>query len=400
MSKAPLMAVEAAIDELLELARSRPILGVQELALADCQGRVLATPLAAGHDSPPWDNSAMDGYALRLADWRAEPLPVSRRLFAGQPPGVLEAGTCVRIFTGAPLPLGADCVVAQETCELTDDQRVRFQGSLRPGMNIRRQGEEIRQGALLLNVGTRLGPIELGVLASQGFRTAPVVRRPRVALLSSGDELAETGSALQPGQIHDANRPLLAACLRQLGCEVLDAGQVRDDPLQLRAALQALPAVDLILSSGGVSVGEADCMGELLGAEGQVRLWKLAIKPGKPFTFGHFDGTAVIALPGNPGSALVTFLLLARPYLLRRMGVERVAPASFRVAADFDWPHGGTRQEYLRVRLEEGRAQLQPNQSSGILLSAAQSDGLLKVPPGKTFARGELLDFIPFAVLF
>ncbi|WP_435609528.1 molybdopterin molybdotransferase MoeA [Pseudomonas knackmussii] len=400
MSKAPLMAVEAAIEELLRLAEQAPFDAIETLPLAQGLGRVLARSLSAQIDSPPWDNSAMDGYALRLADWSGGALPVSRRVLAGQAPGVLEAGTCIRIFTGAPIPQGADCVVLQEDCEVSADGRVLPRSPLRAGMNIRLRGEEIRQGAPLFAAGKRLGPAELGVLAAQGYASVPLVHRPRVALFTSGDELVEAGAPLAPGQIYNANRTLLAAALQRLGCEVLDLGNVADDPEQLHALLDALPPVELILSSGGVSVGDADFIGALLKAEGQVRLWKLAIKPGKPFTFAHFKGTPFIGLPGNPGSALVTFALLARPYLLRRMGVPHTAPLHLPVRAGFDWPRAGNRQEYLRVSLVEGEARLYANQSSGVLLSAACTDGLLEVLPGLAFQRGTLLNFIPFTALF
>ncbi|MET1081024.1 MAG: gephyrin-like molybdotransferase Glp, partial [Pseudomonas sp.] len=313
------MPLEEALARLLALADASPIAERQYVPLAEAEGRVLAAPLIAALDLPPWPNSAMDGYALRQADATGAPLVVSQRIFAGQAPAPLQAGTCARIFTGAPLPDGADCVEMQENAEVLADGRVRFTAPLRPGQHVRPQGQECRRGDSLLPAGSRLGPVELGLAASLGLAELPLVRRPRVALLSTGDELVEPGLPLGPGQIYNSNRALLASWLRRLGCEVEDAGILPDDLALTRARLGALNQVDLILSTGGVSVGEADFLGLALREEGELAFWKLAIKPGKPLTFGHFRGVPVIGLPGNPASTLVTFALLARPYLLRRL---------------------------------------------------------------------------------
>lgn len=392
-----LMTVDEALEQLLALARQAPFSAREQVPLGQADGRVLAEELHATLDLPPWANSAMDGYALRHDDLAQQPLPVSQVVFAGQAPMPLQPGTCARVFTGAPVPAGADSVQLQENCEVDGQGRVSVLGALRRGDNIRVQGNEIRRGAALLAAGTRLDPIALGVLASQGIRQVAVLCRPKVALLSSGDELAGAGAVLEPGQIHDSNRVVLAALLERLGCEVLDLGQVPDDPTRLRAVLDEARQAQVIVSSGGVSVGDADCIGALLREAGEVQLWKLAIKPGKPFTFARVGGVPLLGLPGNPGSALVTFLLLARPYLLARMGVAQVQPLRVPVVAGFAWPKAGKRQEYLRVRLEGGRARLLENQSSATLLSATQADGLLEVPAGETFAAGAVLDFIGFA---
>ncbi|MBF8669388.1 molybdopterin molybdotransferase MoeA [Pseudomonas putida] len=394
------MAVDEALRQLLALARATPLTACEQVSLRHADGHVLAEELRAAIDLPPWANSAMDGYAMRLEDLAAQPLPVSQTVFAGQAPGPLQAGSCARVFTGAPVPAGADCVQLQENCMLDGRGRVSSLTALRRGDNIRPQGNEIRAGAPLLAAGTVLDPIALGVLASQGITQVPVLRRPRVALLSSGDELAGEGASLGPGQIFDSNRMVLAALLERLGCEVIDLGRVPDDPALLRAALTGVADVELIISSAGVSVGDADCIGALLREAGEVKLWKLAIKPGKPFTFGHVGSVPLLGLPGNPGSALVTFLLLARPYLLARMGVARVEPMRVPVVAGFAWPKAGKRQEYLRVRLDGGRARLLENQSSATLLSAVQADGLLEVPAGETFQAGDVLDFIAFDGVF
>jgi molybdopterin molybdotransferase len=393
----PLMPLERALAQLLAMADATPINERETVALAAAHGRVLAEDLVAGLDLPPWPNSAMDGYAFRCADWTGTPLPVSQRIFAGQAPAPLQPGTCARIFTGAPLPAGADCVEMQENAEILGDERVRFVEPIAVGQNVRPQGQETRVGELVLAAGTPLSAIELGLAASLGRAELQVARRPRVAVLSTGDELVEPGQPLGPGQIYNSNRQLLISWLTRLGCDVVDAGILPDDLDRTRARLGELREVDLILSTGGVSVGEADFLGIALREEGELALWKLAIKPGKPLTCGQFRGVPVIGLPGNPASTLVTFALLARPYLLRRLGVQDITPLQFSVPAGFDWPRAGNRREYLRARLENGRAVIYPNQSSGVLRSAAWAHGLVEVREERTLQAGEPVVFIPLS---
>lgn len=392
-----LLPMEAALQRLLALADAAPIEQAEQVALAEADGRVLAEPLIAGLDLPPWANSAMDGYALRLADWDGQPLPVSQRIQAGTAPEPLQPGTCARIFTGAPLPEGADTVEMQENVEVDEAGCVHFREALKAGQNVRSQGQETRAGECVLPAGTRLGPIELGLAASLGAAQLAVRRRLRVAVLSTGDELVEPGQTLGPGQIYNSNRRLLIAWLQRLACAVVDAGILPDDLQRTREALGSLGAVDLILSTGGVSVGEADYLGLALREAGELALWKLAIKPGKPLTFGHYQGVPVIGLPGNPASTLVTFGLLARPYILRRLGVQRVEPLGFVVPAGFTWNKPGKRREYLRARLENGRVVPYANQSSGVLRSAAWAEGLAEVVEGSTLAEGDALRFIPLS---
>ncbi|WP_282338288.1 gephyrin-like molybdotransferase Glp [Pseudomonas sp. PS02288] len=394
-----LLPLEDALARLLAMAETCPINEVEQVGLAEADGRVLAEALVSGLDLPPWDNSAMDGYALALADWTGEPLVVSQRILAGSAPATLQPGTCARIFTGAPVPAGADTVEMQENAEVLDDGRVCFVEPLRAHRNIRLQGHETRVGDSVLPAGTRLGPIELGLAASLGAAQLSVRRRPRVAVLSTGDELVEPGQPLGAGQIYNSNRRLLIAWLQRLGCVVVDAGILADDLELTRQTLRNLGDVDLILSTGGVSVGEADFLGEVLREEGELTLWKLALKPGKPLTVGHCQGVPVIGLPGNPGSSLVTFALLARPYLLRRLGVVEVGPLGFKVAAGFVWRKPGTRREFLRARLENNRALLHPNQSSGVLSSAAWANGLVEVREGQMLEEGDPVRFIPFSEL-
>lgn len=397
--KPGLLPVEDALARLLTLAEQSPILDIETLLLSEADGRVLAEPLLAGLDLPPWPNSAMDGYALSQADWQGEALPVSQKIFAGQAGEPLLPGTCVRIFTGAPIPEGADCVEMQENVEVLEDGRARFLEALEVGQHVRPQGQETRKGDCVLPAGTRLGPIEIGLAASLGHAELTVRRRPRVALLSTGDELVEPGQPLAPGQIYNSNRHLLRTWLQRFGCDVVGAGILPDDLERTRAALAGLSNVDLILSTGGVSVGEADFLGAALREAGELALWKLAIKPGKPLTVGHYQQVPVIGLPGNPASTLVTFALLARPYLMRRLGMQKVEPLRLQVPAGFNWTKPGNRREYLRARLENGRAVPYANQSSGVLRSAAWAEGLAEVREGTTLAEGDWLTFIPLSEL-
>jgi molybdopterin molybdotransferase len=401
MNRSPLIPVEEAIARLLEMAEAQRLQDSEPVLLSEARQRVLANDLLATLDLPPWPNSAMDGYALNVNDWHGEPLTVSQQIFAGRAPEALRPGTCARIFTGAPVPSGANCVEMQENTQVLDDGRVSFKQPLAVGDNIRPQGQENRAGQVLLLAGKRLGPFELAVAAAQGCTYVHVVRRPRVALLSTGDELIDPGTPLKPGSIYNSNRTLLSHWLSALGCEVIDAGILPDEARQTRLKLEQLQhAADLILTTGGVSAGDADCLGQVLRECAKPLLWKLSIKPGKPLTVGHFGTVPVIGLPGNPTSALVTFGLLARPYVLRIQGVEDVTPLSFPINVGFAWPKPGSRREYLRARLEAGRAVLYPNQSSGVLLGASWADGLVEIPEGCTLEVGDMARFIPFSELF
>lgn len=397
-----LMPVATALDRLLASAAEHPPTAVIKVPLADALGCVLAEPVVAVADVPPWDNSAMDGYALASSDLPAAMaggLPVSQRITAGMAPLPLQPGTCARIFTGAPLPAGADAVQMQENvvqqCEVAQ-----LQEPVAPGQNVRRRGQDIVAGAQVIAAGTRLRPQELGVIASVGLAEVSVRQPLRVAVVSTGDELVEPGTALAPGQIYNSNRFTLIGLLKSMGQTVLDAGILPDDLDATHVRLRELSAeADVIITSGGVSVGEADCLGQALRGGGAVDLWKLAIKPGKPFTLATYAGTPVLGLPGNPAATLVTFLLLVRPYLLTRLGAMDTAAPQFELPAAFAWAEAGSRDEYLRARLEQGAVQLAGNQSSGVLSSASQATGLVCVPAGETFAPGDLVRYLPFSGL-
>jgi molybdopterin molybdotransferase len=397
------------LDEALSqlLAHAEPLGRVEQVATLDADGRVLAQDVVSALQVPPQDNSAMDGYALRCSDLShaEQNLPVSQRIPAGSSGSALAAMSVARIFTGAPIPPGADAVVMQEDCRVQPDGSVQIQCTPQPGQWIRRAGEDVTRGAVVLSQGQRLAPAELGLAASIGLNHLTVACRPRVALFSTGDELVMPGEVapenMKPGAIYNSNRFFLRALLLRLGCEVTDLGIVPD---QLDATVEVLRTAaqhhDLILTSGGVSVGEEDHVKPAVQTLGQLDLWQIAIKPGKPFAYGRVAESHFIGLPGNPVSSFVTFLMLVRPFLLKLQGVIESTPKSIAVRADFTWARGDKRREFLRGRRNPtGGLDLFPNQSAGVLTSAAWGDGLVDNPPGQTIAPGDLVRFIPFSEL-
>lgn len=390
--------------QLLEnlLDRARGVNETETVGISAALGRVLAAPQTSAITVPPLDNSAMDGYAVRLADV-ARPgvrLPVSQRIQAGTVGQPLTAGTAARIFTGAPVPLGADAVLMQEDC-IAEGESVAINKLPRPGENIRRAGEDIETGAQILAAGTRFNAAEMGLAASVGLAEVPVFKRLKVACFFTGDELVTPGAPLAPGQIYNSNRYTLTGLVYDLGCELIDLGIVPDTLEATEAALtRAAREADVIVTSGGVSVGEADYVKTAVEKLGQVEMWKVAMKPGKPVVYGQVGQADFIGLPGNPVSAFVTFCLFVRPFLLKRMGVADVLYRAFAVQADFAWTRPGARREFLRARLQpSGRLALFPNQSSGVLTSCAWADGLVDLEVGETVQPGGWVRFIPFSEL-
>jgi len=403
----PLKPLDDALAELLGFATVLDT--VETVSTFDADGRVLAQDIISNLLVPPLDNSYMDGYAVRCADvLHAQAptpgvLPVTQRIPAGSAGAPLASMSVARIFTGAPIPPGADAVAMQEDCEVVEGGSVRIKVVPVLGQWIRRAGEDVMPGAVVLSKGERLTPSSLGLAASIGMDRLPVVRRPRVALFSTGDELVMPGAVapeqMKPGTIYNSNRFFLRAMLLRLGCEVSDLGIVPDRlDATVNALQQAAQSHDLILTSGGVSVGEEDHIKPAVQALGMLHLWQLAMKPGKPFAYGRVQRTHFIGLPGNPVASFITFLLLVRPFLLRLQGVTDIATKSIASNAHFTWARADKRREFLRVRRNAaGGLDLFPNQSSGVLTSAVWGDGLVDNPSGQTIAYGDVVRFIPFS---
>ena len=414
MSRAPLTPLEDALAAVL--AQAQPLPGAAFVDLLQADGRVLAADCIAPLQVPPLDNSAMDGYAVRSAEvaQAGTVLPVSQRIPAGQVGTALQVGTVARIFTGAPLPPGADAIVMQEDCTVLDDGRVRFDAAPQPGQFVRRAGQDIALGSTALQAGLRLTPAALGLAASLGLAQLPVARRPRVALFSTGDELALPGSIapqdLPPGHIFNSNRYVLASLLQRWGCEVVDGGILPDDRAATHAALaRAAQDCDLLVTSAGVSVGEEDHVRPVVEQLGALSLWKIAMKPGKPFAFGHLrrsggDPAAgrahFIGLPGNPVSSLITALVLLRPFVLALQGASVVQPPAHWLTADFEITQRDSRREFLRARRNAaGQLELFANQNSGVLTSTVWAEGLVDNPAQTLIARGDRVRFLPFSEL-
>jgi molybdopterin molybdotransferase len=401
----PMLSVREALDSLL--AAARPVAETETVATLEANGRILAEEQSATLNVPPADNTQMDGYAVRAVDCASghATLKVAQRIPAGTVGAPLATGTAARIFTGALIPQGADAVVMQEQCEAVGDS-VTIRHAPKQGEWIRRMGEDIAAGSVILSAGARLRSQELGLAASVGLARLPVRRRVRVAVFFTGDELTMPGEPLSPGRIYNSNRFTLRGLLENFGCLITDFGIVPDSLQATRETLRsAAREHDLIITSGGVSVGEEDHIKPAVEAEGRLNLWQIAVKPGKPLAFGEVRREAgsayFIGLPGNPVSSFITFLLFVRPFLLRLQGASgSVEPRAYPMRADFNWPKADRRNEFLRARINAaGGLDLYPNQGSGVLTSTVWGDGLIDNPPGHPIAAGEMVRFIPFAEL-
>lgn len=399
-----LMSVDEALAQLL--AQARPVPDVEEIPTLEATNRVLARAQRSTMDVPPMDNSAMDGYAVRVADLQeGKPLRIAQRIMAGSVGKPLEPGTAARIFTGAPVPPGADAVVMQEDCEVSGEA-VSIRKKPDAGQWIRRTASDIARGAEILPAGKRLRPQDTGLAASVGIGSLPVYRRLRLGLFFTGDELVMPGEPLAPGRIYNSNRFTLRGLAETFGCEIFDYGIVPDSLEATREVLRRAAAeCDLIVTSGGVSVGDADFVKPAVEAEGRLLMWKIAMKPGRPLAFGEVRADAktafFIGLPGNPVSSFVTFLVFVRPFLRKCQGATQAEPHALQARADFDWPHPDPRREFLRVKWNaQGGLDLYPTQDSAVLTSTAWADGLVDNPAQKAIRKGDLVRFLPYSELY
>ena len=398
-----LLSVDDAVNRIL--SQANVISEIESVKTEESLNRILAEDILSTINVPGYDNSAMDGYAVRSAEIKSGvTLSVSQRIPAGTVGKPLLAGTVARIFTGAPIPDGADAVVMQERCN-DNDGLVTINTEIAAGTNLRRAGEDIAQGGLVLQTGKKIRPQEMGLLASVGIAEVKVFRRLRVATFFTGDELVKPGEPLQSGQIYNSNKYTLTGLLQRFDCEIIDLGIVPDTLEDTLTVLKsAAEQADMVITSGGVSVGEEDYVRIALEQLGELSMWRVAMKPGKPVAFGKVGNTLFMGLPGNPVSVFVTFLLFARPLMLKCQGANITSQNTLLLKADFDW-RAGERQEYLRVKIEsrevengavETVAILYPHQGSGVLSSASWADGLVEVEIGRSISKGELVKYLPF----
>jgi molybdopterin molybdotransferase len=395
-----LLSVDEALATLL--AQARAVADVEEVPALEATGRVLARPQRSTMDVPPMDNSAMDGYAVRLSDvQRNNKLKVAQKIMAGSVGKPLAAGTAARIFTGAPIPPGADAVVMQEFTEAQGDE-VTIKQVPAKGEWVRYVGSDVKRGGEILAAGKRLQPQDTGLAASVGLKTLPVYRRVRLGLFFTGDELVMPGEPLPPGRIYNSNRFTLRGLAEAFDCELRDYGIVPDSLEATRKVLRkAASECDVVVTSGGVSVGDGDYVKPAVEAEGSLLMWKIAMKPGRPLAFGSIGKSFFIGLPGNPVSSFVTFLIFVRPFLLKTQGLSRTEPKSIAARADFDWPEPDARREFLRVKWnEQGGLDLYPTQDSAVLTSTAWADGLVDNPARHAIRKGDMVTFLPYSELY
>jgi molybdopterin molybdotransferase len=392
-----LLSVDDALAQLL--AGATPVAEIEEVATLEATNRILARAQRSTMDVPPMDNSAMDGYAVSTKD--SSRLRVAQKIMAGSVGRPLEPGTAARIFTGAPIPPGADAVIMQEHCAVEGDF-VSLKKAPKPGEWIRLAASDVKKGGEILPAGKRLLPQDTGLAASVGIQRLPVFRRIRLGLFFTGDELVMPGEPLAPGRIYNSNRFTLRGLGEVFGCDVRDYGIVPDTLEATRATLRrAASECDVIVTSGGVSVGEADFVKPAVEAEGRLLMWRIAMKPGRPLAFGTVGRAAFIGLPGNPVSSFVTFLIFVRPFLLKTQGLAHTAPRVVSARADFDWPEPDARREFLRVKWNpQGGLDLYPTQDSAVLTSTAWADGLVDNPAGRAIRKGDVVRFLPYSELY
>lgn len=396
-------SLDQTLAQLLEHAQGCGLPAGEPVPLFAALGKVLAQDIHSPIDVPAYNNSQMDGYAGVAVEMNnaTEPMAVSQRIAAGHPGEPIKPGTVARIFTGAPIPLGANAVIMQEQAIVDSQGRVKFTEPATPGQNIRPRAGDLKTGQMILEKGKRLKPADIALCASVGLDRITVRRPLTVAVFSSGDELRQPGESLQNGQIFDSNRPMILSMVSELGFRVIDMGRLPDQLEITKTQLKkASETADVILTCGGVSVGEEDHIKNAIAAKGTLALWKIAVKPGKPFAFGTIGGATFMGMPGNPVAAWVTFSLIVRPYLLARMGASDITAKRTRVPAAFDWPNPDTRQEFLRGALNAlGAAQIHDRQNSGVLSSVTESEGLIEIPAATPIRRGEIVGFIPYTAL-
>jgi len=399
--KQKLLSYNEALQRILDHCQTHQ--DIEQVELLATAGKILAKPVFSPINVPPHNNSAMDGYAVRCQDLNSagQELEISQRICAGQAAQDLKPGTAARIFTGAPVPENADAVIMQEQCE-ANGAKVKINNLPKAGQNVRLAGEDIQQNQEILSTGQLLRPQEIGLAASVGCAQLSVYKPLKVALLFTGDELTEPGQELKPGKIYDSNRFLLTTLMQQMGCEVVDSVLVADTlDATKNALIKASETADLIISSGGVSVGEEDHVRIAMEQCGQLNLWRIAIKPGKPLAFGEINKMPFFGLPGNPVSAFVTFLLFTVPYIKKMQGRENHSAKPMSVIANFDWPKPGNRLEFARAKLninDQGQvlADIYSHQGSGVLTSTSWADGLVIIPIDKTIAKGEPVEYLSF----
>ena len=392
-----LLSVDDALVRLL--AEAKPVAEVEEVPTLDATNRILARTQRSTMDVPPLDNSAMDGYAVRTND--PSRLKVAQKIMAGSVGKPLAPGTAARIFTGAPIPPGADAVVMQEHCAVENDFVV-IKKKPKPGEWVRRVGSDVKKGDEILAAGKRLLPQDTGLAASVGIKHLPVYRKVKLGLFFTGDELVMPGEPLAPGRIYNSNRFTLRGLGEVFGCDVHDYGIVPDSLEATREALRRASAeTDLIVTSGGVSVGEADYVKPAVESEGKLLMWRIAMKPGRPLAFGSVGKAFFIGLPGNPVSSFVTFLIFVRPFLLKTQGLSSTEPRSIAARADFDWPEPDARREFLRVKWNaQGGLDLYPTQDSAVLTSTSWADGLVDNPAAQAIREGDQVRFLPYSELY